>query len=470
MRFAGNTEYNIKMTHKIKLAFVFAFVLFLFSLPTEASTAIQDGDLLSAPNNPDVYIIKIIGDKRFKRHILNPDIFESYGHLSWESIKERPQEVLDTFTTSDLVIEVNEDGFVADPRIYRVSAAPGSDVGERRHLDLTSAEFEYMGFDWDAIYHVNHTEASPDFYPEREHVVFDRTTSSREHFTVFRNESIEKTLEKLRLDGYINNEEDFRSRVSGSIASGGYLLSGGMSEDEIASVLNSEPAMIWLTVREGYRKEQIGNFLARNLGWSDVRRDVWMTAHKRLHFDLEKDPDDYYEGVYFPDTYLFPRNEGPVQAASRMINNFKKRTAGYAEAFEAEHGISWQDALTLASMVQREASGAEDAPLVAGILWNRIEEDMAFQLDATIQYAINTAEGGWWSSISSSDRGVDSPFNTYMYKGIPPHPISNPGMVYIDAILNPESTDCIFFIHARGQIYCSATYQGHLDNINRYLR
>ena len=460
---------------KLLTILIFSAMLFTLSVNSASALSIEDGDLITTADSPDVFIVKIketeAGNiKKFKRLILNPEIFDSYGHLSWDNIKEVSNEVLNTFTVSDMVLEINPDGSVADPKVYRVSSALNSDVGERRWLNLSPAEFEYMGYDWDALYYINHTEASPSFYPEDTPITYDRGIYAREYFTVYRGEDKEKTLEKLELDGFINSAESFSSLVPGTIQAGGYALDTDMTEAEVASLLNADPFMIWITVPEGYRKEQIGELLASKLGWSEVQKDSWLTAYQKLDYKPYENAEDYKEGVYFPDTYLFPKTEGPVQAASRMINNFNRKFADYVEAFSTEHSVGWQNALTLASMVQREASGAEDARLVAGILWNRIEADMAFQLDATIQYALNTAETGWWAPISSSDRDIDSPFNTYMYKGIPPHSISNPGLISIDAILSPQETDCIFFIHAKREIYCSATYQGHLNNIEKYLR
>ncbi|MBI2462786.1 MAG: hypothetical protein HYV65_00945, partial [Candidatus Spechtbacteria bacterium] len=99
------------------------------------------------------------------RLILNPDIFNSYGHLKWSNVKSVSQTVMDAFTSADLVIEVNADGTVYDPKVYKISSAPDSDVGQRQWLNMTAAQFEAEGYDWDAIYHINHIEAGVNFYP-----------------------------------------------------------------------------------------------------------------------------------------------------------------------------------------------------------------------------------------------------------------------------------------------------------------
>ncbi len=454
--------------HIIIFIIILSATLIGATLPVRA-VSIEDGDLVTTEDSADIYIVKTVDDKKFKRLILNPEIFNSYGHLRWGDVEEVSKEFLNTFTTSTLVREINPDGSVADPKIYEVTSAKDSDVGERQWLNLTSAEFEKMGYDWDAIYDINHTEASPDFYPTKDPITFDASVYTRDHFVVNKNDERAEILENLELEGYIEGTTAFESQLPAYVEPGGYALDKSMTQAEVASKLEGSPAMIWVTIPEGNRKEEIGEKLASKLGWSAVQEESWLTAYKQLGYESHENPEDYKEGVYFPSTYLFPRTEGPVLAASRMVNTFNDRFEGYPDAFTAEHEIGWQDALTLASMVQREASGREDARIVAGILWNRIERDMAFQLDATIQYAVNTAETGWWAPISSSDRDVESPFNTYTNKGIPPHPISNPGMVSIDAVLNPEETDCIFFIHAEGQIYCSATLEGHRENIERYF-
>jgi len=135
------------------------------SLVDTSGTAIVDGDLITTDASFDIYIIKLINDKKFKRLILNPDIFNSYGHLKWDNVKTVSQEVQDAYTVSSLVIEVNPDGSVFDPKVYSVTSAQDADVGEKHWVNLTAAGFVAAGYDWDSIYHINHTEASPNFYP-----------------------------------------------------------------------------------------------------------------------------------------------------------------------------------------------------------------------------------------------------------------------------------------------------------------
>src|SRR3989338_7149954 len=147
----------------------FATVLSLsgvaYFAPVAGAAAIVDGDLIRATGTLDIYIAKLVGAKKFKRLILNPEIFNSYGHLSWSKVMDVTAATVAEYTNSNLVLEINADGSVKDPKVYAVTSAASSDVGERRHLNVTAAEFEAAGLDWDSLYKVNHTEASPSFYP-----------------------------------------------------------------------------------------------------------------------------------------------------------------------------------------------------------------------------------------------------------------------------------------------------------------
>lgn len=250
----------------------------------------------------------------------------------------------------------------------------------------------------------------------------------------------------------------------GPIEPGGYRISQSMNARELIIVLTSEPQLKWITIPEGLRKEEIGERLAKELHWSNEELEKWNTTYTAMQYD-------YREGVYFPDTYLIPTDENGLDTAKRMINRFNERFAGYPEKFTAKN-IKWTTALTLASIIQREAAGSHDMPLIAGILWNRLDQNKQLEIDATVQYARGKTENGWWSPIKGSDtRSIESPFNTYLNKGLPPHPISNPGIDAIQAVLNPEVTDCIYYLHdSEGIIHCSTSFAEHELNIDQYLR
>jgi UPF0755 protein len=237
-----------------------------------------------------------------------------------------------------------------------------------------------------------------------------------------------------------------------------------MNTRTMIRILTSEPQLKWITIPEGLRKEEIGERLAPELHWSQTELEKWNTTYTAMEFD-------YREGVYFPDTYLIPTDENGLATAKRMIIRFNEKFAGYPEKF-SDQDVLWTTALKIASIVQREAAGKDDMPLIAGIIWNRLLNDQALEIDATVQYARGKVGDKWWAPIKSSDiREIDSPYNTYKNKGLPPTPISNPGIDAIDAVLNPTETDCFYYLHdPEREIHCAKTLEEHEENIEKYLK
>ena len=130
-------------------------------IPIAAQTTIVDGDLIQNPSAAgaaawDVYIAKIVGTSKYKRLVLSPHVFESYGHLSWSKIKKVDQATLDSYTTSDLVRGSETSLGFDDPKVYKLIA--DGDTGTRQHLNMTAAQFEAAGYMWNSIYNVNQTD------------------------------------------------------------------------------------------------------------------------------------------------------------------------------------------------------------------------------------------------------------------------------------------------------------------------
>lgn len=272
---------------------------------------------------------------------------------------------------------------------------------------------------------------------------------------------------KLRAEGFIKSPWMFRFALrwkSGKdIQPGGYKISKSMDVWEIAGVLAGEPYMKWAVIPEGLRKEEIADILAATLSWNDEEKQEWITKYTAMKYD-------YTEGVYFPDTYLIPVDEPPLDVAERLRAKFEEQFAPYAEE-ALKQNIKWDTLLKIASIVQREAAGKSDMPLIAGILWNRLLAGMKLEVDATVQYARGKTPDGWWMPIKPADKEIDSPYNTYRYKGLPPHPIANPGIDAIKAVLHPEKTECLYYLHDKlGTIHCAKTYKEHQQNIEKYLR
>jgi len=275
-------------------------------------------------------------------------------------------------------------------------------------------------------------------------------------------------VSKLKEEGFIRRAFVFNLVLDfkggrGKIKPGGYQISKSMNVWQVVRVLIGESYMKWVVIPEGLRKEEIADILADKLGWSDEIKEKW------INVDTEKDS-DYKEGVYFPDTYLISKDEEPEKVAKRLQVKFQEEINPFSEEV-LKQNIKWTTMVKIASIVQREAAGKADMPVIAGIIWNRLEKGLKLEVDATVQYARGKTEEGWWTPIKPADKKINSPYNTYLNKGLPPVPICNPGLDAIKAVLYPAKTKCLYYIHDSVRvIHCANTYEEHLENVENYLK
>ncbi len=275
-------------------------------------------------------------------------------------------------------------------------------------------------------------------------------------------------VEKLKEKKFIKDNKVLESYINifvyfNEIKPGGYKLNKRMWALDVFRKVNGKPDLVWVSYSSCLRKEQVGEILADSLGWSENDLKKWNTVY------TDTTP-EYFEGVYYPDTYLIPVDEGGEQVAKRLINRFNEKFAPYAEKYIAAN-IRWVTGIKIASLIAREAAGLNDMKLISGIIWNRLDKGMPLQIDATMQYTLGkNSEGKWWGAIDLKEQKNDSLYNSYLHKGLPPTPICSPNINYIDAALNPEETNCIFYLHDHfKQIHCAETYEEHLQNIKKYL-
>jgi UPF0755 protein len=270
----------------------------------------------------------------------------------------------------------------------------------------------------------------------------------------------EELIPKLKEQGYIRSEWAFsfvlkRKGWEGKIEPGGYIVSRDMNAWQLADVLVNHPDQKWVTIPEGLRAEEIVEKLQSILGWTDAMKLEFLISGK--------------EGYLFPDTYLLNLDYTGEDAAKRMQSQFNEKTADLLEQAE-EKNIRNDTLVVLASLVQREAANEEEMPIIAGVIWNRWLKDMFFQIDATVQYALGKP-GDWWPTVKLSDYKLDSEYNTYIHKGRPPFPICNPGLAAIDAVVNSQDSEYLYYLHdSGGVIHLAKTYQEHLQNIEEYLK
>ena len=226
-------------------------------------------------------------------------------------------------------------------------------------------------------------------------------------------------------------------------------------------ILTRPPSFIKVTIPPGLRKEEIATILGTSLKWTPDQEQEFLNASTSLN---------YPEGIYFPDTYLIPPNESPATTANRLVSTFNEQFAPYQKAALAQN-VKWTTVLIIASIIQREAASSSDMALISGIIWNRLNSKMPLDIDSTVQYARGDTSTGWWAPIAVSDLKIDSPYNTYTNKGLPPYPIDNPGLDAINAAVNPASTTCLYYLHDLSRtIHCADTYQEQQANVAQYLQ
>lgn len=320
--------------------------------------------------------------------------------------------------------------------------------------------------------------------------------------------------EQLAAAGLIHDAELFEAYVRSigraqELKAGTFLLRASMTPLEIAEVLLDEHAAgVSITIREGWRLEQVADALQQEgvVSGKDYRHTAQMpdlvalskiapsnaaSAPKvdppsccevkieRWPF-LETRPQGAgLEGFLFPATYELPALEAEAgELIARQLDAFAARIMPlYLQAQAGGVDVpGLYEVLIMASIVEREAVVAEERPVIAGVLYNRLANHMLLEIDATVQYAMGyqPESGQWWKTpvFLEEYQGVHSPFNTYLNRGLPPGPIASPGEDSFRAVLYPERHGYFYYVatgDGSGSHVFSETYAEHLANVQRYL-
>ena len=219
----------------------------------------------------------------------------------------------------------------------------------------------------------------------------------------------------------------------------------------------------FVNIKPGMRKEQVANAFAVPLKWDSASKQQFLTPEKNASLPLSEG--SFASAVYFVGVGTTP------QTAQTMVNDqFTKDVLSRYSTSTAEI-VPLNQALTIASLIQRETGGNDDMRLISGIIWNRIFTNMNLQIDATLQYAkvSSATNGNWWPEVKPADKYRKSLYNTYLHPGLPPTPIASPSVAAIVAALNPTKTDCLFYFHDKtGEIHCSKTYAEHVTLLKKF--
>lgn len=211
-----------------------------------------------------------------------------------------------------------------------------------------------------------------------------------------------------------------------------------------------------LVIWPGDRKEQVAKNFGDILKWKPSEREHFLELVTASEPALG-------EGTLFPGRYVVDVKANPTVVAEAVRTRFTTEVSARYPSSVARQ-VPFADALTIASLLEREAYTFSDMRLISGVIWNRLFAEKPLQLDATLQYAKADASqtGVWWPVVKPDDKFIESPYNTYANTGLPPGPIANPSATAILAALNPVATDCLYYFHdTDGTIYCSKTYEEH---------
>jgi len=235
---------------------------------------------------------------------------------------------------------------------------------------------------------------------------------------------------------------------------GEYIFSPSMNLLQILDKLTKGDVVRHkITIPEGFTYKQIAELL--------YKKEV-IDINEFL--DLVKNKEKSWEGYLFPDTYEVPKHYGSEKMLDAFLTNFNRMIEKHQIRDLAEKiGYSLNDVIILASIIEKEAKTFEEKKLVSSVFHNRLDIDMKLQSCATIYYILgNTTE-----KLSDSDLKIDSPYNTYLHKGLPPGPICNPGLDSIKAALEPADEEYLYFVLGKdGEHLFSKDYSEHLKNKN----
>lgn len=304
--------------------------------------------------------------------------------------------------------------------------------------------------------------------------------SSRE-FAVAEGESLNSVAVRLQEAGIIIDSVLFLRYVQYAgtdvdIQAGSFVLRADMTIDEVMRELqHGMKTSVSVTIREGLRAEEIASILEQaGVVSAQEFLDVVQQGTVDASFigDRPEGAPSTLEGFLFPDTYNLPKNATASEVVLIMLNNWQLHVPADLRARAGRQGLSLYETVILASIVEREAQVPAERPIIAGVYINRLNQSMPLQADPTIQYAkgYDPLTGKWWNPLLGEDtQTAQSPFNTYLHPGLPPAPICNPGLEAIQAAINPQGSDYLYFYaKGDGSHAFATTYEEHLANIERY--
>lgn len=305
-------------------------------------------------------------------------------------------------------------------------------------------------------------------------------------FTISAGETADIIAANLLQAGLLTDTELFLNYLryfdlDSRLEAGEFFLDPTQPIPELAIALTDARAReITLRFIEGWRLDEMAHYLQQTQPANIDAAHFLAITQRQRPFDLNNydflsslPPDASLEGFLFPDTYRVPVDADTAYLVDLMLTNFGNQISPEMRQIYGSQGLNLREAVTLASIVHREAVLPEERPLIASVFLNRLSQGMMLQADPTVQYALGYQPDSntWWKNpLFLGDLEVDSPYNTYLYSGLPPGPIANPGLAAMQAVANPAQSDFIFFVAGcdtavPGSHLFSVTYEEHLANV-----
>lgn len=282
---------------------------------------------------------------------------------------------------------------------------------------------------------------------------------------ITKGESLKGIAKQLKKENLIRSPLIFtlytrQQSLEDKLSAGTFELSPSMSTPDILKALMGNPAEVWVTLIEGWRVEEMAEELSSKFEVNNLPP----AGRSSKFLEVAK------EGYMFPDTYLFPHDVTAEQVAKRLMDTFEVRYSDELRGKIKDQGLTEDEGVILASIVEREARSDRARQEVASILLKRLKIDMGLNADATLQYALGYQEGekSWWKRhLTREDKKVKSPYNTYTYRGLPPGSICNPGLSSLQAVANADpSTPYLYYYHdSKGNSHYAKTLEEHNENI-----
>ncbi len=308
------------------------------------------------------------------------------------------------------------------------------------------------------------------------------------YFLVESGETAHGVAQRLQTNGFITDATLFLqllqfNRLDTLVQAGDYYLRRNMTMRQIGSALfQGQSELHTIVVPPGWRLEQLADYLD-GVGIMEGKKFLQTARQGNIinHPLLSDRPaGQSYEGYLYPGSYLLPRQPHPADLILQMLNKMAQELPANAGQLARQQGLTFHQVLILASIVEREAALDRERPIIASVYLNRLNPQnglLYLQADPTVQYALgyqsNAAQ--WWKSPIQLEEyaEVDSPYNTYLYTGLPPGPIASPSLNSILAVLQPANTDYLFFVCgnpgcAGGEHVFAITYDEHWQNVQNY--